>query len=85
MYKVQLLTRDTEMKVNSISSTNFGAGVIITYTANRNHPFLNNEIEALRKEFKFPVNFHTPKIELPSVSETLLKKLQELGIKFSNI
>ena len=73
------------MKVNNISSTNFGAGVRIASIDNKHRPFLYNDVEAIRKEFKIPANFHTNEIELPSISKAILKRLQDLGIKFNNI
>ena len=33
---------------------------------------------------KIPATFHTNMIELPSISEQIIKKLNELGIKFNN-
>ena len=72
------------MKINNITSTNFGAGVRILYSENKNYWNLNGDIENIRKEFKIPVSFHTPEIELPSASKTILKRLKDLGIKFSS-
>ncbi len=72
------------MKVNNISSTNFGAGVFIKGSENQHCKFLYNDIEAVRKEFKIPALFHTHDVELPSISKAVLQKLKELGIKFSN-
>lgn len=73
-----------KMKVNSISSTNFGAGINIKSAENQHRRFLYNDIEAIRKEFKIPANFRTHEVELPSVSKEILKKLKDLEIKFSN-
>ena len=73
------------MKVNSISSVGFGAGVNIIGSENKHRQYLYNDIEAIRKEFKIPVLFHTQKVELPSVSKAVIAKLNELGIKFKNI
>lgn len=73
------------MKVNRISSVGFGAGVNIISAENQHRQYLYNDIEAIRKEFKIPVLFHTHKIELPSVSQAIIAKLNELGIKFRNI
>lgn len=73
------------MKVNSISSTGFGAGVNIISSENQHRKFLYNDLEAIRKEFKIPALFHTHKVELPSVSKAILTRLNELGIKFKSI
>ena len=73
------------MKVSNISSTNFGTGVVINGSENKHRQFLYNEVDAIRKEFKIPATYHTHKIELPSVSKEILKRLSDLKIKFSNI
>jgi len=73
------------MKVNRILSTNFGAGVSIHCVDNPNHKYLYNEVNDITREFKIPANFHTYKIELPTVSKAIIDKLNELGIKFKNI
>jgi len=72
------------MKVNQISSTNFGTIVRIKSADNSKHPFLYNEIEQLRKDYRIPANFKTHEIELPSVSVDILHKLNELKIKFKS-
>lgn len=75
------------MKVNSISSTNginFQAGVRIRGKENSGRKYLYNEVNQLVRDFKIPANFKTSEIELPSVSKTVIAKLNELGIKFSN-
>ena len=72
------------MKVNNISSTNFGAGIMIKATENRKCKFLYNHVNDLTNEFHIPANFRTHEIELPSVSKAIILKLKDLGIKFSN-
>ena len=72
------------MKVNNVTSTNFGAGVRIRCTENKNHQYLYNEINDITKEFKIPATFRTQEIELPSITKDILKKLKDLGINFSN-
>ncbi len=72
------------MKVNSILSTNFGAGITINAAKNENCKYLYNQVQDITNEFHIPANFHTKEIELPNVSKAILTRLQELGIKFSN-
>ena len=72
------------MKIKSITPTNFQAGVRILGAENKSHQYLYNEINNITKEYKIPATFHTNMIELPSISEQIIKKLNELGIKFNN-
>ena len=72
------------MKIYSITPTNFQAGVRIFGAENKSHQFLYNEVNNITKEFKIPATFHTNMIELPSISEKIIKKLNELGIKFNS-
>lgn len=70
------------MRINNIEPTNFGAKARIRGIDNQKHPYLYNEIIALTKEYKIPATFKTHEIELPSVSNDVMKKLNELKIKF---
>lgn len=72
------------MKVNNISSINFGISVNIKSSENQHRKFLYNDLEAIRKEFKIPANFRTHEIELPSISNAVIQRLDELKIKFSS-
>jgi hypothetical protein len=72
------------MKVHTITSTNFGTGVRIKGADNKSRLYLYNEVNDITKEFKIPATFHTGEIELPSVTKDVIKKLNDLGIKFSN-
>ena len=70
------------MRINNIEPTNFGAKARIRGIDNQKHPFLYNEIIALTKEYKIPATFKTHEIELPSVTNDIFKRLNELKIKF---
>lgn len=72
------------MKVNNISSTNFGAGITINAAKNENCLYLYNQVRNLTNEFQIPANFRTKEIELPSASRTVRLRLKKLGIKFSS-
>ena len=72
------------MKVNNVSSTNFQAGIKIRGTENKGQKYLYNELLKLTKDYKIPANFHTNEVEFPSVSKSIIAKLNELGIKFNN-
>jgi len=72
------------MKVNNVSSTNFGAMARIKQANNKNHPYLYNEIMKLAKEYQIPATFRTKEIELTSVPINILRKLNKLKIRFSN-
>ena len=72
------------MRINNIESTHFGAKARIRGIDNKKHPYLYNEIIALTKEYKIPANFKTHEIELPSVTNDIFKKLNELNIKFKS-
>ena len=70
------------MKVYSIHPTTFKAGIGIKSANNKQHQFLYNEVLKLTRDFKIPANFRSKEIELPSISEKIIEKLNELGIKF---
>ena len=72
------------MYINSITPTNFQAGIKILKSENPERTYLYNEINKLTNEFKIPATFKNREIELPSVSKAILLKLKELGIKISN-
>jgi len=72
------------MKVNAVTSINFGAGIRINGADNKSHLYLYNEISNITKEFKIPATFRTKEIELPSITKSVIKRLNDLGIKFSN-
>lgn len=72
------------MKIHSITSTNFNGGVQIIVAENKENKYLYNHILNMTKEFKIPATFHTDMIELPSISKSIIAKLNELKIKFSN-
>ncbi len=75
------------MKVNYILSTNFGGSercVTINPLYNKTHPFLYNEINDLTKSYQIPATFKTDKIELTSVSKSVLRRLNELKIRFKS-
>ena len=82
--KYNYYKRDTEMKVNNVSSTNFNAGVKIRGNDNLGHKYLYNEINRLTNEYKIPATFRTEEIELPTVNIDILKRLNSLKIKFLN-
>lgn len=71
------------MKINSITPTNFRAGVKIIGAENKTHQYLYNEVNKITKDFKIPATFRTHEIELPTVTKAIVAKLNELGIKFS--
>ena len=72
------------MKIDNMQPAVFGAKARIRSMDNKKHPYLYNEIILLTKEYKIPANFRTHEIELPSVSNSVLRKLNELKIKFSS-
>ena len=53
--------------------------------ANKKHPFLYNEVLDIVRKEKIGANFHTKKIVLPSPPQTVLKKLDDLKIKYEII
>ena len=73
------------MKINSVSATNFGSGVRILGSENKTHKFLYNEVNNITKEFNVAATFHSDKIELPFVTQQVIKKLKELRINFIDI
>ena len=73
------------MKVNNITSTNFGSGICISAAKNRNNKYLYNQILAMTKEYKIPANFLTDKIQLPSVTNQILNDLKKLEINYQQI
>ena len=72
------------MKISSIESTSFNGGVKIIGAENKSCPYLYNHVLKLTRDYKIPANFHTDKIELPTVTKTIIEKLNELGVKFNN-
>ena len=68
------------MKINTISPINFQAGVNIACRDNIGHKYLYNEIQGLTNQFKIPATFKSQNIELPSVTNVILAKLNELGM-----
>jgi hypothetical protein len=70
------------MRIDSITSNTFGAGIFIKSCDNKGRTFLYNEIKDLTNELQIPGNFRTTEIELPSVSDVVLAKLKKLGINF---
>ena len=70
------------MRVNNIEPTNFGAGVRIRGEENKGHKYLYNEINRLTKEFRIPATFRTKEIELPSVTVGVMRRLNDLKIRF---
>ena len=70
------------MRIDSISPAGFGAAVRIRGAENQGRVYLYNEVNNLMREFKIPAVFKTQEIELPSVSENIIAKLNKLGIKF---
>lgn len=71
------------MKINNINQINFGKSVIILASENKKNTYLYNQISDMIKEHHVPGIFQTNAIELPSVTEEVLKKVKELGIKYS--
>ena len=72
------------MRVNNVSSTNFGTGIKINAKENKKCEFLYNHILNLTNEFHIPANFRTKEIELPSVPREVLYRLKKLGIIYSS-
>jgi len=70
------------MKINSISPATFGTAIRIRGAENQGRVYLYNEVNNLMREFSIPAVFKTEEIELPSVSEKIISKLNKLGIKF---
>ena len=70
------------MRIDSISPASFGAAVKIRGAENKGHVYLYNEVNSLMREFRIPAVFKTQEIELPSVSDNIIAKLNKLGIKF---
>ena len=70
------------MRINSINPTSFGAGIKIMSVENKGRTFLYNDVNDLMREFHIPAVFKTEEIELPSVSNNIISRLRELGIKF---
>ena len=70
------------MRINSINPTNFGSGIKIMSVENKGRTYLYNEVGDLMREFRIPAVFKTQEIELPSVSNNIILRLKELGIKF---
>lgn len=66
------------MRVNRID-------VVINRLANKERTYLYNEMFDLSKEHQISGRFGNDYIELDNVPKVLLKKLKELGIKFSKI
>jgi len=71
------------MKIYNIEPTNFRAAVNISSIENKGRIYLYNEVNNITKEFKIPATFRTNNIELPSVTDNVINKLKELGIKFN--
>ena len=71
------------MKIYNIEPTNFKAAINISCKENKGKIYLYNEVNNITKEFKIPATFRTNNIELPSVTDKVINKLKELGIKFS--
>lgn len=66
------------MKVNRIN-------VFIEHNKNKHLPYLNNHILDLMKVEKFGGEFKPYSIKLSAMPEYLLKKFEELKIKFEKI
>lgn len=64
------------MKINRIN-------VLIPYSQNRHKPYLNNEILPLMKGFGG--EFRNDYIKLSAMPESVVKELEEKGIKFVRI
>ncbi len=69
------------MKINNISSVNFN-GIHINASENKSNKYLYNQIQEITNVYKVPATFRTYSIELPTVTNEIIKKLTELGIKF---
>ena len=72
------------MRINNIEPTSFRASVRINCFENKGRIYLYNEVNNLTNEFRIPATFTTTEIELPAVSEKVINKLKELGIKFNS-
>jgi hypothetical protein len=66
------------MKINKINRIN----VEISRLANKNRPYLYNEMFSLAKEHQIQGTFGNDYINLNSMPENLLKVLEDLKIKF---
>ena len=70
------------MRIDSISPASFKAAVKIRGAENVGRVYLYNEVDSLMREFRIPAVFKPKEIELPSVSNEFISKLNKLGIKF---
>ncbi len=68
------------MRIDSINQTNFAAKATILNNKNAHVPFLYNQLLGISRENKLATNFLTHKIEFPSISSALIKKIKDLGI-----
>ena len=72
------------MKIMGVEPISFNAGVRIMDSENTGHKYLYNEVLNMTREMKIPATFYSTKIELPSITKSVLARLNELGIKFNN-
>ena len=73
------------MRIDSISPASFKAAVKIRGAENQGRVYLYNEVNSLMREFRIPAVFKTEEIDLPSVSNQIISKLNKLGIKFISV
>lgn len=72
--------------ITPITFTGIKAVRIFPYSKkNINRQFLYNEVLDITRKLKTPANFHTKKIELPSPTQAVIARLNELGISFSEV
>ena len=70
------------MKINNISSVNFN-GIHINASENKSNKYLYNQIQEITNVYKIPATFKVSSIDLPTITDEIIKKLNELGIKFT--
>lgn len=72
------------MQITRIGGPSFN-GVNINAKQNAEVKFLYNKVLDVVRENKIPATFATDYIDLPTTNKTILDKLTEFGIKFTEI
>lgn len=73
------------MIINKVSPTNFTSGIKVFSKDNSGRQYLYNEALDITREQKLPAVFTNSGIFFSRVTDSLVKKLEELNIKFSEV
>ena len=73
------------MIINKVSPTNFTSGIKVFSKDNSGRQYLYNEALDITREQKLPAVFTNSGILFSRVTDSLVKKLEELNIKFSEV